>query len=244
MHLFLEIIHHKSYIFDFKDFIMKLFLALIFTFFAITTGFAQHEYSPIQEKELKYQDWTYKNVVSGEDVNLRQFAKGKKLVMVVYFAAWCKNWKFQAPLTQSLYAKYKDKGFDIIGVSEYESLDLVKKHLTENALTFTVVSESESRDAKQKTLHYGYRMKTGDTRGWGSPWNLFLNPSEFKKGDETLTKKAFLVNGEFINDETEVFIRQKLGLPAEEKKAAIADKENKTIEACSEKETLISLKKP
>jgi peroxiredoxin len=221
---------------------MKLFLALFLIFFAISPSFAQHEYSPIQEKELKYQDWTYKNVVTGKDVNLRDFAKGKKLVMVVYFAAWCKNWKFQAPLTQSLYTKYKDKGFDIIGVSEYESLDLVKKHLIENSLTFTVVSESESRNAKQNTLHYGYRTKTGDTRSWGSPWNLFLNPDELKKGEETLTKKAFVINGEFINEETEVFIRQKLGLPAQEKKATIA--ENKTIEACSEKEPVISLKKP
>ena len=221
---------------------MKLFLAFSFIFLAFTAISAQHEYSPIVEKEVKYQDWTYKNVVDGKDVDLREFAKGKKLVMVVYFAAWCPNWKYQAPLTQSLYAKYKDKGFDVIGVSEYESIELVKRHLTEKTLTFTVVSESETRDAKQKTSHYEYRKKTGDTRNWGSPWNLFLIPSEIKKDSEFLAKKAFIVNGEFINDETEIFIRKQLGLSAEDKKVASAEK--KVIEACTEKEVTISSKKP
>ncbi len=221
---------------------MKLFLALSFILFAFTAISAQHEYSPIVEKEVKYLDWTYKNVVDGKDVNLREFAKGKKLVMVVYFAAWCPNWKYQAPLTQSLYAKYKDKGFEVIGVSEYESVEVVKKHLSEKALTFTVVSESETRDAKQKTMHYEYRMKTGDTRNWGSPWNLFLVPNEIKKDNEFLAKKAFIVNGEFINDETEIFIRKQLGLSAEDKK--VASTEKKVIEACTEKEVTISSKKP
>jgi peroxiredoxin len=221
---------------------MRFLLAFAFIVIIFTNISAQHEYSPIQEKEVKYLDWTYKSVADGKEINLNDFSKGKKLVMVVYFAPWCPNWKYQAPLTQALYQKYKDKGFDVIGISEYASIEDVKKQIAEKGLTFPIVSESDSRDAKQKTLHYGYRMKTGDTRGWGSPWNIFISPEKIKKGDEFLAKKAFIVNGEFINDETETFIRKHLGLPDEIKKPAIA--ENKPIEACTEKEPVITLKKP
>jgi peroxiredoxin len=221
---------------------MKFLLAFAFIAIIFTNVSAQHEYSPIQEKEVKYLDWTYKSVADGKDINLSNFSKGKKLVMVVYFAAWCPNWKYQAPQTQALYLKYKDKGFDIIGVSEYASLVDVKKQIAEIGLTFPIVLESDSRDAKQKTLHYGYRTKAGDTRGWGSPWNIFISPAATNKKDEFLAKKAFVANGEFINEETEIFIRKNLGLKDETKKPTIAA--NKAIEACSEKEPIITLKKP
>jgi peroxiredoxin len=221
---------------------MKFLLAFVFISIIFTSIPAQHEYSPIQEKEVKYLDWTYKSVSDGKEINLNKFSKGKKLVMVVYFAAWCHNWKYQAPLTQALYSKYKDKGFDIIGVSEYASLEDVKKQISEIGLTFPIVLESDTRDAKQKTMHYGYRMKAGDTRGWGSPWNIFISPAKINKSDEFLAKKAFIVNGEFINEEIEIFIRKNLDLPDETKKPTIAA--NKAIEACSEKEPIITLKKP
>jgi peroxiredoxin len=219
---------------------MKLFFALIVLLFSFTFALAQHEYSPLKEYEIKYKDWTYKNIVDGKDVNLREFAKNKKLVMVVYFAAWCPNWKNQAPFTQKLYDKYKDKGFDVIGVSEYAPLDETKQNLIDKKITFTVVSESDSKSSKQYTPHYAYRQKTGDTRNWGSPWNIFIEQANYKnKGDE-IVKKAFVVNGELIEIEVEKFIRQKLGLPVEEKKTANID--NKTVEACSDDK--ITLKKP
>lgn len=210
---------------------MKFLLALAIIIFSFTFAFADHEYAPIQEQELKYKDWTYKSVRDGSEVNLRQFTQGKKLVLVVYFAAWCGNWKYEAPFVQKLYDKYKGSGLDVIGVAEYETLEATNAHLTEKAFTFPVVYESLSRDDREKTDHFDYRKKTGDTRKWGSPWNIFLEPANLKKDGDTLTKKAFVVNGELIEDEAEKFIRQKLGLPAEEKKA-IADAKAKEIEAC------------
>ena len=43
--------------------------------------------------------------------------------MVVYFAPWCGNWRHEAPVAARLYEKYKDQGFEVIGVSEYGSRD-------------------------------------------------------------------------------------------------------------------------
>jgi hypothetical protein len=61
-----------------------------------------------------------------------------------------------------------------------------------------------------------------------------------KKGD-TLTKKTHVINGEMIATEGEAFIREELGLPAEEAKTAKVGE----IEACdpADKKTA-DLKKP
>ncbi len=218
---------------------MKSFLLFAILLFSFTHSYAQHEYAPVQEKEISYKDWTYKQVRDGKDLNLRQATKGKKIVMIVYFAPWCPNWKLEAPIAQKFYDKYKANGLEIIGVGEYDTVDLMKASLDNFKITFPVVYESETRDAKQKTPHYEYRKLTGDTRNWGSPWNIFLFPSQLKKGD-VLTEKTFVVNGELIEAEAETFIREKLGLPKEEKKAETA--QTKPAEVCDPKAT--TLKKP
>ena len=223
---------------------MKSLLALAILLIGFTFASAQHEYAPLQEHEIKYKDWTYKNVRDEKSVNLRDFAKGKKLVMVVYLAAWCPNWKLEAPVAQKFYDKYKSDGFDVIGVSEYASLADTKANLDDKKITFTVVTESESRDDKQKTLHYEYRKATGDTRGWGTPWNIFIEPANLKKDGDVLTKKAFVVNGELMEDEAEKFIRQKLGLAAEEKKAENVSAKKDSAEACEPDKKTITFKKP
>ncbi len=223
---------------------MKSLFALAILLIGLTSANAQHEYAPLQEHEVKYKDWTYKSVRDDKTINLRDFAKGKKLVMVVYLAAWCPNWKLEAPIAQKLYDKYKANGFDVIGVSEYASVTETKTNLDEKKVTFTVVSESESRDAKQKTLHYEYRKATGDTRGWGTPWNIFLEPANLKKGDDTLTEKAFVVNGELVEDEVEKFIRRKLGLPAEGKKMDNVSAKKDSAETCEPEKKAVTFKKP
>lgn len=199
---------------------MKTLLLLAVMLFGFTFSFAQNEQAPILEKEFKYNDWTYKSVRDNSEINLREFAKGKKLVMVVYFAAWCPNWKHEAPFAQKLYEKYKDQGFDVIGVSEYDTVEASKKDIEKKGITFPVVWESDSKDAKQKTLHYNYRKVVGDTRSWGSPWNLFIETSKIKKSGEMLLKKGFVVNGELIETEAENFVREKLGLKPLEIKIA------------------------
>ena len=75
---------------------------------------------------------------------------------------------------------------------------------------YTVVSESETREDREKTPHYGYRQLTGDTRRWGSPWNIFLEPALLAKTGDVLTQKAWVVNGELIEEEVDKFIAERL----------------------------------
>lgn len=218
----------------------KLF-ALVLFIFALALAPAAvraqpgHEYAPLQEKTVNYKDWTYKNLANGQPVNLRSYAQGKKLVMVVYFAPWCGNWKYEQPLAAKLYEKYKAQGFEVIGISNYGSLDEVKACFGGNP-PYMVVSESDSRDARDKTTHYGYRQATGDTRRWGSPWNIFLEPAKLSKSGDVLTEKAWVVNGELIEAEAEKFIRERLGLEAT---AAAAD-----LTPCTDQTTEVKFKRP
>ncbi len=221
---------------------MKTLLASAIMLFAVTFASAQTEQAPLQEKEIKYKDWTYKSIRDDKPVNLREFANKKKLVMVVYFAPWCPNWKHEAPFAQKLYEKYKANGFDVIGIGEYDTIDAMKTNLDTFKITFPVVSESDSKEARQKTLHYDYRIAVGDTRGWGSPWNIFLEPSKLTKKGDVLTEKTFVVNGELIEAEVEKFVREKLGLSTEKTKA---DKTvSKIIEVCEPEKKVANFVKP
>jgi thiol-disulfide isomerase/thioredoxin len=221
---------------------MKTLFTLAFMLFGLTFASAQTEQAPLQEKEIKYKDWSYKSIRDDKNINLREFTNKKKLVMVVYFAPWCPNWKHEAPFAQKLYEKYKANGFDVIGVGEYDTVAAMKTNLDAFKITFPVVYESDSKDAKQKTLHYDYRKAVGDTRGWGSPWNIFLEPSKLTKKGEVLTEKTFVVNGELIETEVEKFVREKLGLPAVESKT---DKTaSKIVEACEPEKKTASFVKP
>ena len=189
-----------------------LFLATIIVALVPLNALAQagHEYSPLVEKTVNYKNWSLVNVKTDTAEDLRTMLKGKKLVMVVYFAPWCGNWRNEAPIAAKLYEKYKDQGFQVIGVSEYAARADVKAFFGEAGPPYPIVSESETRDDRDKTPHFGYRQLTGDTRKWGSPWNIFLEPSKVNASSDVLAEKAWVVNGELIEDEVDKFITDKL----------------------------------
>lgn len=189
--------------------LLLLYLALVLSPFAANAQ-ESHEYSPLAEKTVNYKNWTLPNVKTDKSDELRSLMAGKKLVMIVYFAPWCGNWRYEAPIAAKLYEKYKDQGFQVIGVSEYASRDDVKEFFGEAGPPYPVVTESEAREDKQKTSHYSYRQLTGDTRTWGSPWNIFLEPTKLSANGEVLTEKAWVVNGELIEDEVDKFISSKI----------------------------------
>jgi thiol-disulfide isomerase/thioredoxin len=172
---------------------------------------AGHEYAPLQEKAVVYKNWTFSDLKDNKPVDLRSLARGKKLVMVVYFAPWCPNWRNEAPVAARLYEKYKAQGLEVIGVGEYATRDDVRAFFGASGPAYPVVTESEARDARDKTTHYGYRQSTGDTRKWGSPWNIFLDPAKVNPTGDVVTENAWIVNGELIEADADKFIGEHLG---------------------------------
>jgi thiol-disulfide isomerase/thioredoxin len=193
---------------------MKKLVLLVLSFLILSPvtlkAQANHEYAPVEEKTVNYKNWTLSDLQTSKPVSLRSLMHGKKLVMVLYFAPWCPNWRNEAPVAAGLYEKYKSKGFEIIGVGEYASRDDVRAFFGPSGPPYPVVIESESRDDRDKTPHYGYRQLTGDTRKWGSPWNIFLEPGKCSSKGDVLTEKAWVVNGELIEADTDKFINDRL----------------------------------
>ena len=195
----------------------QLLIALSFLALAISpltargqVSQAGHEYSPMVESTVNYKNWTLPNLMTDKEEDLRKLMAGKKLVMIVYFAQWCGNWRNEAPVAAKLYDKYKAQGFQIIGVSEYAMKDEVQGYFGKDGPPYPVVIESQLKDDKQDTPHYAYRQLSGDKRNWGSPWNIFLEPAKVSKTGEVLTEKAWVVNGELIEDEVDKFIASKV----------------------------------
>ncbi len=192
-----------------------------------------HEYAPLLEQKINYKDWTFKSMKDGSDVDLRNAMQGKKLVAVVYFAPWCPNWRAEAPVIARLYDKYKADGFDVVAVSEYATADDARNYFqSQGGAPYTVVVESDSRDARDKTTHYTYRQSVGDPRRWGSPFNVFLEPAKLNKTGDVLTEKAWVVGGELIEKDVEQFVRQRLGLS-----------EQSAVEPCREEPAKADAKK-
>jgi len=198
---------------------MKKLLVIAILSLHVVVYAQSHEYSPLVEKTVNYKNWSLPNLQTEKSDDLRSLMKDKKLVMIVYFAPWCGNWRNEAPIAAKLYEKYKDNGFQVIGVSEYASRDDVKNFFGETGPPYPIVVESEAREDKMKTPHYEYRQLTADNRNWGSPWNIFLEPSKVNKKGDVLTEKAWVVNGELIEDEVDKFIATKVQAPSTAKKA-------------------------
>jgi thiol-disulfide isomerase/thioredoxin len=193
-----------------------------------------HEYAPLLEQKIGYKDWSFKSLKDGTPVELRTLLQGKKLVAVVYFAPWCPNWRAEAPVIGRLYDKYKASGFDVVAVSEYATVDDARKYFdSQGGAPYTVVVESEAREARDKTTHYGYRQALGDPRRWGSPFNVFLEPAKLNKSGDLLTETAWVVGGELVEKDAEQFIRERLGLS-----------DQSAVEPCKEEPAKAEVKKP
>lgn len=77
----------------------------------------------------------------GKDVVLYDFIKGKKLVMIDFWASWCGPCRKENPHVVELYKKYKSKGFDILGVSLDSKKEDWLKAIADDGLTWTHVSD-------------------------------------------------------------------------------------------------------
>ncbi len=191
----------------------KLLLSVVMLLALGIGASAQHEYAPVQEKAINYKNWTFKTLDGKSEVTLRDWVKGKKLVLIVYYAPWCGNWKFEAPVLARLYEKYKEKGFDVVAVNEYGTVEQAKDYFqTIGGAAYTVVVESTDSASRDKTTHFAYRKAAGDSRNWGSPFNVFLMPEYLPAEGELLAEKTWVVGGELIEEDIDKFIREHLGL--------------------------------
>ena len=176
---------------------------------------AQEPPSPIELKDIRYKSWVYPNISGEGRSDIRELSKGKKLMIVVYFAPWCPDWNNEIPFLKSMFEKYGKDGLGIVAVGEYDSRESMKAHFDAKGIPFVGVWETDSRDSRTLSEHYRYRKLAGDQRNWGTPWHIFLEPEKFPKDGDILAEKAWVANGKVVKEEAEPFIRKMLGLDAD-----------------------------
>jgi len=101
--------------------------------------------------------------VNGKNVSLSSY-KGK-YVLVDFWASWCGPCRRENPAVVAAYQKYKDKGFDILGVSMDDNKDKWLAAIEKDKLTWTHVSDLK-----------GWQNAAGKIYGVQSiPFNLLLD---------------------------------------------------------------------
>lgn len=72
--------------------------------------------------------------LTGSDLALATVLQGKKVVLVDFWASWCKPCRMITPQVRQIYDQYKDKGFEIITVSEDRSRIAWKNGIEEDQM--------------------------------------------------------------------------------------------------------------
>ena len=75
----------------------------------------------------------------GKQIHFKDFLKGKKCVLVDFWASWCVWCRKENPNVRAVYDEFKDKGFDVISVSVDTKDEAWRKALDEDKPTWAQV---------------------------------------------------------------------------------------------------------
>ena len=89
----------------------------------------------------------------GNPVKLSDYAGKGKLVLVDFWASWCGPCRREMPKLVEAYAKYKDKGFEIVGVSFDRDAEPWKKGLEQMNMTWPQMSDLKFWDSEGAKLY-------------------------------------------------------------------------------------------
>jgi peroxiredoxin len=67
-----------------------------------------------------------------------------KIVLVNFWASWCKPCKEELPALEAVYQKYRDKGFEVVGINIDKEERNVRRFLSRNPISFKVLLDPES----------------------------------------------------------------------------------------------------
>ena len=85
--------------------------------------------------------------LEGKQQSLSQY-RGK-IVLVNFWATWCKPCTTEMPAMQTAYDQLRDKGFVVLAVNELEDEAKVREHITQYGHTFPVLLDRDNKVANQ-----------------------------------------------------------------------------------------------
>jgi peroxiredoxin len=105
-----------------------------------------------------------------------------KVVLLNFWATWCKPCTTEMPAMQAQYDKLRDHGFVVLAINELEDVEKVRQHIQAYGHTFPVLLDADNRVANQ----YGV---------YGLPVSVFIDQQgrvqEYIKGG-LLTEKRIV----------------------------------------------------
>ncbi len=85
--------------------------------------------------------------LDGKPQSLSQY-RGK-VVLVNFWATWCKPCTTEMPAMQAMYDKLREKGFVVLAVNELEDEAKVREHIKQHGHTFPVLMDHDNKVANQ-----------------------------------------------------------------------------------------------
>ena len=82
---------------------------------------------------------------AGKSHTLASLVKGKKVALIDFWASWCHPCRMEIPNVKALYAKYKDKGFQVISISTDRDRKAWKKACADEKLQWPSFLDADSK---------------------------------------------------------------------------------------------------
>ena len=162
------------------------------------------------EDLFQFQDF-YGTALDGREVNFHLPSEPgyekAKILFLSYTAEWCKNCNYEAPYLGELYDKYHSRGLEIVTRTEYSEVDKVRDFIAKHDMKYpviigSVVAYDERETIRMETFQYLLRKTIGDTRKWGTPFNIIIVDGDIEN--------PYAVVGEMKSDQVNDLIERTL----------------------------------
>ena len=92
-------------------------------------------------------DFTLQDL-DGKTWKLSDF-KGKKIVMIDFWATWCNICKREMPILQKVYQEYRGKDVEFLGVALDENIAAIRKVAREKGVTYPILVDKDTKVATE-----------------------------------------------------------------------------------------------
>lgn len=125
---------------------IRLSLVLAVSLVALATGMAWSMGSRVPVVGAPAEDFQLVDL-SGKTQSLSQ--QRGKIVLLNFWATWCKPCTTEMPAMQATYDKLREKGFVVLAVNELEDDAKVREHIAQYKHTFPVLMDRDNKVANQ-----------------------------------------------------------------------------------------------